>query len=105
MPVKKKSKPRSKPASRPGRKKAAPPPAPLEDETVEVSVDELEAGFELVVDDIVEPDENSLAAQDEELVDDDPLSLPRTPELATELAEDPVRLYLIDIGRVKLLDS
>ena len=105
MPVRKKPKTRSNPAPPSGRKKAAPAPAPPEEETIEVSMDELEAGFELGVDDIVEPDENSLAAQDEELVEDDPLSLPRTPELATELAEDPVRLYLSDIGQVKLLDT
>ena len=103
MPVKKKPKP--KPVPRAARKKAAPVPAPIEEDVIEVSADELETGFELAVEDIVEPDEQSLVAQDTELVDDDPLSLPRTPELAAELAEDPVRLYLREIGQVKLLDS
>ena len=52
--------------------------------------------------DEVEPDE-SLLAQQEDLVDDD-LPLPAR-EGTSELSEDPVRLYLREIGLVKLLDS
>jgi len=60
--------------------------------------------FELSVEEIGEPDETLLVQQEEDLVDD--LTLPlRSHELAAELAEDPVRLYLREIGQVKLLDS
>jgi RNA polymerase primary sigma factor len=51
--------------------------------------------------DDVEPDE-SLLVQPDDLVDDD---LPVHPREGTELSEDPVRLYLREIGLVKLLDS
>ncbi|MBI5297640.1 MAG: sigma-70 family RNA polymerase sigma factor [Chloroflexi bacterium] len=75
------------------------------DENVPAAGDELEDnGYELEVEDAVEPDENSLTQQ-EDLADDDLLDLPRIPELAAEMAEDPVRLYLREIGQVKLLDS
>ena len=37
--------------------------------------------------------------------DEDILDLKKTPQLAAELSEDPVRLYLREIGQVKLLDS
>lgn len=54
-------------------------------------------------DDIGEPDE-MLLAQQEDLGED--LTLPiHDRELAAELAEDPVRLYLREIGQVKLLDA
>ena len=52
-------------------------------------------------DDFVEPDDSLLAIQDEDL--EDSLTLP-TYE-AAENSEDPVRLYLREIGQVKLLDS
>jgi RNA polymerase primary sigma factor len=42
--------------------------------------------------------------QQEELLEEEPLDL-RSPQLAAELADDPVRLYLREIGQVKLLDS
>jgi len=58
------------------------------------------------VDEIGEPDDEILAQQEEELdEDEDILDLKKTPELAAELSEDPVRLYLREIGQVKLLDS
>ncbi len=42
----------------------------------------------------------------EELVDvEEPLELFKNPALAEELSEDPVRLYLREIGQVKLLDA
>jgi RNA polymerase primary sigma factor len=41
---------------------------------------------------------------EEDLIDEDVLEV-RRPEIAAELAEDPVRLYLREIGEVKLLDS
>ena len=71
-----------------------------------IAAEDVDNGFELEVEDVVEPDEGSLAQQDDDLLEEDPLAdLPRSPELAAELAEDPVRLYLREIGQVKLLDS
>ncbi|MBC7878002.1 MAG: sigma-70 family RNA polymerase sigma factor [Anaerolineales bacterium] len=56
------------------------------------------------VDEIIEPDESLLAQQEEEIDIDDVLpSLAH--ELTDEFSEDPVRLYLREIGLVKLLDS
>jgi RNA polymerase primary sigma factor len=57
---------------------------------------------QLIPDDAIEPDEALLAQQDEEF--DDALPL-RSSEVAAELSEDPVRLYLREIGLVKLLGS
>jgi RNA polymerase primary sigma factor len=52
-----------------------------------------------------EPEEGFSPAEDlNELVLDDTLELDRA-ELAAELSEDPVRLYLREIGQVKLLDA
>jgi len=56
-----------------------------------------------LMDEIGEPDV-SVLVQDEELFDDDVIDL-KNPEVAAELSEDPVRLYLREIGQVKLLDS
>jgi RNA polymerase primary sigma factor len=58
--------------------------------------------LDIVSDEIIEPDESLLVPQDDDL--GDPLP-PRTQELAAELSEDPVRLYLREIGLVKLLGS
>jgi len=52
-----------------------------------------------------EPDETSLAQPGEELAADDPLALLQNPSLAVELSEDPVRLYLKEIGQINLLDA
>jgi RNA polymerase primary sigma factor len=57
---------------------------------------------ELIDDEIIEPDESLLVQQEEDI--DDVLPV-HSHELATELSEDPVRLYLREIGQVKLLDS
>ena len=58
--------------------------------------------LEIIDDEIIEPDE-SLFAQQEEDIDD---ALPvHSHDFAAELSEDPVRLYLREIGLVKLLDS
>ncbi|MDO9301951.1 MAG: sigma-70 family RNA polymerase sigma factor [Anaerolineales bacterium] len=54
------------------------------------------------VDEAIEPDESLLAQLEEDV--DEALAL-RSHEIATELSEDPVRLYLREIGEVKLLDS
>lgn len=54
-----------------------------------------------------EPDEGVLAKTAEDLPDaaDDPLALLSNPNLAVELSEDPVRLYLKEIGQINLLDA
>jgi len=58
--------------------------------------------LDAAVDEIIEPDE-SLLAQQEEDIDD---VLPPNPrEVEAELSEDPVRLYLREIGLVSLIDS
>jgi RNA polymerase primary sigma factor len=58
------------------------------------------------VEEMIEPDDEILAQQEEELdEDEDVLDIKKTPELAAELSEDPVRLYLREIGQVKLLDA
>jgi RNA polymerase primary sigma factor len=57
---------------------------------------------------VEEPDSNilSMEAQDlESLAKDEPLELLDNPNLVMELSEDPVRLYLKEIGGIQLLDS
>jgi len=56
----------------------------------------------LIPEDVIEPDETLLAQQEEEFDDSLPV---RSHEVAAELSEDPVRLYLREIGLVKLLGS
>src|SRR5512137_1281192 len=48
-----------------------------------------------------EPDVEAFALQDEELeklIQDDPVNLLNDPRLVTEIGEDPIRLYLKEIG-------
>ena len=56
-----------------------------------------------MMDDVGDPDV-SVLLQDEELLEEEVVDL-KNPEVAAELSEDPVRLYLREIGQVKLLDS
>ena len=58
----------------------------------------------LMGDEVGDPDISILVQQETELLEDDPINL-KNPEVAAELSEDPVRLYLREIGEVKLLDS
>ena len=60
-------------------------------------------GLVLIADEVGDPDIGALAQQEEELLDD--VLDVKNPEVAAELSEDPVRLYLGEIGRVKLLDA
>ena len=69
----------------------------LSDEEIELNGEDLE--------EMAEPDKDSLEQQEEELEDDEDVISLKTPELAAELSEDPVRLYLREIGQVKLLDA
>ena len=55
-----------------------------------------------------EPDEQSLAQTSEEWAEiplEDPLEILEDPSIAIELSEDPVRLYLKEIGQIHLLDA
>jgi RNA polymerase primary sigma factor len=55
-----------------------------------------------------EPDESVLVPNAEEWQDvsvEDPLHILEDPSLAMELSEDPVRLYLKEIGQINLLDA
>ncbi len=55
-----------------------------------------------------EPDDTSLAqagSEWNELVVEDPLEILEDPTIALELSEDPVRLYLKEIGQIHLLDA
>jgi RNA polymerase primary sigma factor len=58
----------------------------------------------LMGDEVGDPDITLLAQQEDELLEDDFIDI-KNPEVAAELSEDPVRLYLREIGEVKLLDS
>src|SRR6185503_17484019 len=58
----------------------------------------------LMGDEVADPDITMLAQQENEFIEDDVIDL-KNPEVAAELSEDPVRLYLREIGQVKLLDS
>jgi len=68
-------------------------------------------GTEAIDDDLLakqEPDERSLAQAREEwgeIVAEDPLEILEDPSIALELSEDPVRLYLKEIGQIHLLDA
>jgi RNA polymerase primary sigma factor len=55
-----------------------------------------------------EPDDDALSREEqdlEELVKEEPLDLLENPVLMMELSDDPVRLYLKEIGGIDLLDS
>ncbi|HEX5809676.1 MAG TPA: sigma-70 family RNA polymerase sigma factor [Anaerolineales bacterium] len=58
----------------------------------------------LMGDEVGDPAISMLAQQEEEIPEEDTIDL-KNPEVAAELSEDPVRLYLRQIGEVKLLDS
>jgi RNA polymerase primary sigma factor len=55
-------------------------------------------------DEVGDPDIGVLSQQEDENLEDDLLDI-KNPHIASELSEDPVRLYLREIGEVKLLDS
>ncbi|KAF0107522.1 MAG: RNA polymerase primary sigma factor [Anaerolineaceae bacterium] len=107
-----KATPRPRPPRRPGPPPPGPAagPAPLRpDEVPELSLPEADAADPELSENLdlsAEPGENGFPSVEElnGLAVDESLEL-KSAELAAELAEDPVRLYLREIGQVKLLDS
>jgi RNA polymerase primary sigma factor len=106
-----KHKVKSKLTKRPPRT-PQPKEEPLKAVQDDAHVDEEELAVEEIdldnggVEDIIEPDDEILAQQEDDLdEDEDLLDIKKTPQLAAELSEDPVRLYLREIGQVKLLDA
>jgi RNA polymerase primary sigma factor len=104
----KKTKPKTK-AKVKQKKPVAPKSAAAQDGQKPLSVDKVMAfagdgnfPFEPATDDLVEPDESLLAQQEDDFED---FSAVRSHELTVEFSEDPVRLYLREIGQVKLLDA
>ncbi|MCE9645567.1 MAG: sigma-70 family RNA polymerase sigma factor [Chloroflexi bacterium] len=73
---------------------------PVDDSVLGLLAEE-SLSLDIAEDEIVEPDESLLALPEEELDD----ALPAHHEVSGDLSEDPVRLYLREIGLVKLLDS
>lgn len=99
--VKKNQKPKTKPASTVHAAKKA----KQLDLTADVVLDSLDdeniLPLDITTDEIIESDETLLMPSD----DLDEIQSPHSQELAIELSEDPVRLYLREIGLVKLLGS
>lgn len=63
---------------------------------------------EVDIDEEGEPDEHALSLEEQDLVElvrEEPLDLLEDPALVMELSEDPVRLYLREIGGIELLDT
>ena len=108
MPAKSKPNPKNKTKQKPKVKPASPKPkavkAKLPAETVLFPLLDDEQTLDVVADEIIEPDESLLALPSRRRISRMTLTL-RSHELAAELSEDPVRLYLREIGQVKLLDS
>lgn len=66
--------------------------------------DDLEAMLEEVEVSVEEPDPQSLSIDLEDFEKEEALELIVSPHLASEMGEDPVRLYLKEIGEIQLLD-
>jgi len=91
-------------SNKPQKNKETPRDAEFSDSSLPVDMDAMLNELpELTRDDAPAPDVNALSQQ-EELLEDEPLDL-KDPVFAAELADDPVRLYLREIGQVKLLDA
>ena len=71
---------------------------------IESMIEEKESMLNSPLEDAIEPDESLLAVSEQEEDLEDVL-LQHSHEPAVELSEDPVRLYLREIGLVKLLNS
>jgi len=105
MPVKSKTKPVKNKGM--ARQKTIPQNTTLSVGTVVSSLIEggdadVESDFDSMFDESTEPDDSALATSENELDNSTPV---RSPEVTAELSEDPVRLYLREIGLVKLLSA
>jgi len=91
-------------SNKPQNDQRTPRDAEFSDSSLPVDVDAMLNELpELARDDSPDPDASALSQQ-EELFHDEPFDL-KDAALAAELADDPVRLYLREIGQVKLLDA
>ena len=96
--AKAKTKPSKRPQHTPERKKES---AKADKLSMKGNVNQIGGDVETAI----EPDEENLAEQEKEIENDkDLVNLDKTPELEAELSEDPVQLYLREIGQVKLLN-
>ena len=74
-------------------------------ETVDMKEANNLVDFGILNDEAGEPDVNALVEQEDDLAGDEEAVNPKNPLFAAELSEDPVKLYLREIGLVELLDS
>jgi len=75
---------------------------------VSAEADEVESQVHLEGLEEIQPDESEIIETEsefEEISSEDPLEILEHPAIALELAEDPVRLYLQEIGQIHLLDA
>ncbi len=80
----------------------------LADVLPEIDIDDLITGVVEELDVVEEPDEVDITAESEELESlarEDSTDLLENPNLMLELSEDPVRLYLKEIGGIELLET
>jgi RNA polymerase primary sigma factor len=112
MAVTKKPLPTNSETSRPKMNKpAAKTTKPARPEKKGILLSAGKSGVPLIDEEILakdEPDEPALGQASEEwaeLVLEDPLEILEDPAIALELSEDPVRLYLKEIGQIHLLDA
>jgi len=109
MPAKHNPKAKSRPETRKKAKaiKKATRPKPKKQKALSVDavldtlVEDAAPAQDFPTDDLIEPDETLLSQQDEDI--DEVLTFHA--HTTTELSEDPVRLYLREIGQVKLLGA
>lgn len=90
-------------SNKPQKDEQAPRDAEVSDSSLPMNMDAMLNELpDLMRDDAPDPDAAALSQQEQ--LEDEPLDL-KDPAFAAELADDPVRLYLREIGQVKLLDA
>jgi RNA polymerase primary sigma factor len=80
------------------------PKRSLKKQGKETSLSQLDDGL-ILKDDGFEPIPEKVGPDEDELLAEDPLGLLEDPAMVVELSEDPVRLYLKEIGQIHLLDA
>jgi RNA polymerase primary sigma factor len=115
MPLKKKQlqrKPKTRPAQEKLSKSSVPLDVPGEDIQKNGEIEVFDNGGDTMENDTLvetgEPEIHDLEQTNEEWATatlEDPLEILEDPSLALELSEDPVRLYLKEIGQINLLDA